>query len=452
MKILRRCLVLTLYCLLCSITPCQSANDPALEAKVDAFLKPALDYDLISGAVLIAKNGNILLSKGYGPANREYDIPNTPETKFRLGSMTKQFTAAAIMLLQERGLLNVDDTLTKYYPDYPDGGKITVHHLLTHTSGIPNYNNMPDYEEKHVQPYGISQVIDWFKGKPLQFEPGSQFAYSNSGYVLLAGIIEKVSGISYAEFLQRNIFEPLGMANSGQDVFTTVLKNRATGHGGDGRTVYQAPYRDMPFMSGAGSLYSTVKDLFLWDRALYTDKLLSKASRDKMFTPYKDNYGYGWFIEQRDGRNVISHMGAINGFLTNIDRFVDDTVVVINLLNYECTFHRAVNTGLAAIALGKEYKPLLVAETLTVPPEVLGAYAGTYRFDFGAEVTVSLDNGRLMIADNEGSGVVASAQSDVLFFLRTRNAMVKFLKGDDGSVNGIYWLQGAQALRGKKIS
>jgi len=452
MKSLRRCLVLTLGCLFFSIIPCRSANNPALEAKVDAFLKPALDDDLISGAVLIAKNGNILLAKGYGPANREYDIPNTPETKFRLGSMTKQFTAAAIMLLDERGQLNVEDTLTKYYPDYPDGNKITVHHLLTHTSGIPNYNTMADYDEKLVQPYSIDQVIDWFKSQPLQFEPGSKFAYSNSGYVLLAGIIEKVSGITYAEFLRQNIFEPLGMANSGQDVFTTVLKNRATGHGGDGRTVYQAPYRDMPFTSGAGSLYSTVDDLFLWDRALYTDKLLSKASRDKMFTPYTDNYGYGWFIEQRNDRKVISHGGAINGFLANIDRYVDDTLVVINLLNYESTFSRAVNAGLAAIALGKEYKPLLAAETLTVPPEILNGYAGTYRFDFGAEVTVSLDGGRLMFADNEGTGVSAAAQSDVLFFLRTRNAMVKFLKGDDGAVNGIYWLQGAQTFRGRKIS
>ncbi|MDD4051215.1 MAG: serine hydrolase [candidate division Zixibacteria bacterium] len=432
--------------------PGWAVNNPALEAKVDAFLKPALDYDLISGTVLIAKNGNILLAKGYGPANREYDFPNTPETKFRLGSMTKQFTAAAIMLLEERGLLKVEDTLTKYYPDYPDGGKITLHHFLTHTSGIPNYNSLPDYDEKLVQPYGIDQVIDWFKSQTLQFEPGSQYAYSNSGYVLLAGIIEKVSGMSYAEFLRQNIFEPLGMAHSGQDVFTTVLKNRATGHGGDGRTVYQAPYRDMPFTSGAGSLYSTVNDLFLWDRALYTDRLLSQASRDKMFTPYKGNYGYGWFIEQRDGRNVISHGGAINGFLANIDRFVDDTVVIITLLNYESTFSRAVNTGLAAIALGKGYKPLLVAETATVPPEVLNAYAGTYRFDFGAEITVSRDDRQLMIADNEGGGVTAAAQSDVLFFLRVRNALIKFLKGDDGTVNGVYWQQGAQGFRGKKIS
>ncbi len=452
MKCLRHFVVFALMSFLCAVNPAWSANDPLLEAKVDAFLKPVLDYDLISGCVLIAKGGNILLAKGYGPANREYDIPNTPETKCRLGSMTKQFTAAAIMLLEERGLLSVDDTLAKYYPDYPDGGRITLHHLLTHTSGIPNYNNMPDYDEKHVQPYTIDQVINWFKVKPLQFEPGSQFAYSNSGFVLLAGIIEKVSGMPYADFLRRNIFEPLGMSGSGQDVFTTVLPNRATGHVGDGRTVYQTPYRDMPFMSGAGSLYSTVNDLFLWDQALYTDRLLSKASRDRIFTPYRNNYGYGWFIEKRQDRPAISHGGAINGFLTNIDRFVDDTVVVIALFNYESTFARAAQAGLAAIALGKEYKPLLAPDTFTVDSQILNAYAGKYQFDVGVEVTVSIENGRLMVADNEGSGVTASAQSDVLFFLRTRNVLMKFLKGDDGAVNGIYWLQGAQGLRGKKVS
>jgi len=426
-------------------------NDPAVEKAVDAFLGPIVDEDLISGCVLIARKGEIVLSKCYGPANREFDIPNTPDTKFRLGSNTKQFTAMGILMLAEDGLLSVDDPLSKFYPDYPDGDRITIHRLLTHSSGIANYNNLGDYGEKMMLPMSIDQVVDWFKDEPPQFEPGARFGYSNSGYVLLSGIIEKVSGQSYADFLHDRIFEPLGMHNTGQDVYTEIIKNRATGHASDGKTIYQVPYRDMPFTSGAGSLYSTINDLFLWDQALYTDKLVSQETLQRIFAPHVDGYGYGWFIDERFGRRLIWHGGAINGFLSDISRFVDDTILAVTLFNYESTFSHVSARGIGAIAVGEKAEPLLLDPPLDVAPSVLAAYAGKYELIPEYVLTVGNDGSRLFVRENDGPELDAAAQAENEFFIRDLNALIRFMSDETGKVTGLIFVQGVHPFRGRKI-
>lgn len=446
---------LSAICALAVLTVCSSGyavdNDLAVEKAVDAFLKPIVDEDLISGCVLIAKRGEIVLSKCYGPANREYDILNTPQMKFRLGSNTKQFTAMGIMILADEGLLSEDDPVSTYYPDYPEGDRITIHHLLTHSSGIANYNNLPDYGEKMMLPLSIDEVIDWFKDEPLQFEPGEQFAYSNSGYVLLAGIIEKVSGQSYAEFLHDRIFEPLGMHNTGQDVFTEIIKNRATGFGSDGQKVYQVPYRDMPFTSGAGSLYSTVNDLFLWDQALYAGTLVSSATMQKIFTPHIANYGYGWFIDERFGRKLIWHGGAINGFLSDISRFVDDSIFAVTLFNYESTFSHAAARGVGAIAVGESPEPLLADPPLAVDPDILAAYAGKYELMPEYILTVEREEDRLLVRENDGPQLNAAAQTEDKFFIRGLNSLIKFNRDEAGEVTGLILVQGVHPFRARKI-
>jgi len=209
-----------------------------IEAKVDGYISPYLKIGNFSGSILIAKEGRILLSKGYGMANLEHDVPNTPQTIFRLGSVTKQFTSMAIMQLQEKQLLNVDDPIAKYLPTYPNGEEITIHHLLTHTSGVPDFTSFPDYEKTMMLPSPVEKTIERFKDKPLEFTPGEKFKYSNSGYILLGYIIEKVSGKSYEEFLKENIFQPLNMMNTGYDHHHTLLKHRASGYsiGGGGLT------------------------------------------------------------------------------------------------------------------------------------------------------------------------------------------------------------------------
>lgn len=425
-----------------SSVPC-IASDSRIEAAVDAYFQPLIDRDLISGSVLIARDGEILLAKGYGPANREYGVPNGPETKFRLGSVTKQFTAMAILILEEQGLLGVDDTLDKYYPGYPHGERITIHSLLTHTSGVNNYNNLPDYHEKMMLPYSIAEVIDWFKSDSLLFEPGERWSYSNSGYVLLAYIIEKVSGLSYEAFLQENIFEPLGMSGSGQDKHFAIIENRASGHAHYGLQVDQALYRDMPFTSGAGSLYSTVTDLFLWDQALYSEKLVSKSTLEKMFTPYKEGYGYGWFVGDVFGRKMISHRGGINGFLTNIARFVDDGVLVVCLFNYESVFAIPAMTGLAAIALGEEYDPLLILHPVAISPRILAEYRGRYQIDAQTVIDVDVDGTTLTVRHGNDPESIALPQDQTRFFVENMHAMITFERGEQGKVTRMQIVQGA---------
>src|SRR5213078_3147724 len=265
-----------------------SANpDRQLEAQVDAYLRPYLDLGGFNGSVLIAKGGRVLLSKGYGMANYELNVINTPQTKFHLGSVSKTFTAAAIMLLLEQGKLSVRDPLTRYIPDYPNGEKITIHHLLTNTSGIPNVNNFPEYATQSKFPHTPADLIAMFKQKPLDFEPGTRgYIESNSNYNLLAYIIEKISGQSYGDFLRQQIFDPLGLRDTNHDGDASVLiANKASGYVPVGAmSVENAPYLDWSIKTGNGSIYSTVEDLLSWDRALYAEKILKKGWLQRMVT------------------------------------------------------------------------------------------------------------------------------------------------------------------------
>lgn len=433
-------------------SPICAANDPALEAEVDAYLKPLLDLDLISGSLLIAKGDEILLAKGYGLANRDHGIPNTPETKFRLGSMTKQFTAMGILVLADQGKLNLDDPLSKYLPDFPNAEEIQLHQLLSHTSGVPSYNGVEGYGENCIKPWSIDEVIEWFQDEPLQFEPGENWAYSNSGYVLAAKVIEVVSGQDYDDFLREAIFERLGMEDTGQDVFTTVLAHRATGYGNAEREIYNAPYRDMPFTSGAGSLYSTVLDLYKWDRALYTDTLASKDLLDRMMTPVKEDYAFGFFVREQFGHKLVEHGGAINGFLSQSQRFIEDDLVVISLFNYESTFWRPVNTGLAAIALGKEYEPALLTTSVDVEPDLLATYAAKYAVMEDHFVTLTVENGHLLIrATDDPEPSLGLAQSETKFFFPEINLMMDMERDEEGLVTGLRMLQGAHRMSASPI-
>ncbi|MFB0543667.1 MAG: serine hydrolase domain-containing protein, partial [Candidatus Bathyarchaeia archaeon] len=260
-----------------------------IEAEVDEFIKPHVEMRDFSGAILMAREGRISVRKAYGMANYELGVPNTPQTKSHVASITKTFTAAAIMMLQEERLLSVDDPIDQILPDYPRGELITPHHLLSHTSGIPNYDNFPDYNERMLRHSTLEETVAWFRDKPLEFEPGERRSYSNSNYVLLAHLIEAVSGESYEEFMQENIFHPLGMEDTGNFSHEAIVKNRAGGYAPGPNGLINAVWYDKSFKMGSGSLYSTVEDLYKWDRALYTDRLLKKSSLERMYA-----HGYGW--------------------------------------------------------------------------------------------------------------------------------------------------------------
>jgi len=422
----------------------QPAPAPRLETQVDACLGPLVDEDLISGTVLIARNGDVLLARGYGLANREHGIPNGPRTKFRIGSITKQFTAMAVLLLQRRGRLDLDDTVDRFVPDYPGGDRITIHQLLTHTSGIPSYNHLPDYGKKMMQPLTAQEVAAWFREKPLLFEPGSKQKYSNSGYVLLTVIIEKVSGMPYGDFLRQAIFEPLGMADTGVDSSLKILAHRATGHVNTGGTVYQTFYRDMPLVSGDGALYSTALDLARWDRALRNNELLPRRWMERMLEPQEGDYAYGWFVEQRFGRRLLSHRGTMSGFFTDIQRFVDDGVLVVALFNYESSLARDVFHDLGAIALGEPWEPLLAAGAPAADSTGLQAFAGTYQIEPGFELTFTVERNRLWMEGTNLDRVAAAPLSAGRFLFRELNALATFSTSENGTVEELTLVNGAR--------
>jgi len=319
--------------------------------KADALCKDLASQKKFMGSVLVARGGKPVFRKSYGFANAEWDIANTPDTKFRLGSITKQFTAVALLQLVEQGKLKLDDPISKYYTDAPKAwDKVTIHHLLNHTSGIPSYTAIPNFFVTGSKlPLTPAQLVKLTQDEPLEFEPGVKFKYDNSGYVLLGYVIEKITGKGYADYLRQVILDPLGMQDTGYDTQSTILKHRASGYSMSGATMINSSYLDMTLPYAAGSLYSTVDDLSIWDQALYTDKLLTPASKDKMFTPGLSNYGYGWFIEKRFNRRHVEHGGGINGFNTVISRFPDDKVLVVVLSNLNSNAIGKMGTDLAAL-------------------------------------------------------------------------------------------------------
>jgi CubicO group peptidase (beta-lactamase class C family) len=337
------------------IAPLACAQDIA--AKADEYMQAHVRVNRFMGSVLVARDGKVLFERGYGMANLEHGIPNTPQTKFRLGSITKQFTSMAVLMLEERGKLKVDDPICKYLDPCPAAwSTVTIHHLLTHTSGIPSYTGLPDYREKMTIPAAGEKMVARFRDLPLEFSPGEKFAYDNSGYFLLGLIVEKVGGKSYEDFLKTNIFEPLGMRDMGYDHFETVIPRRASGYALRGGEMVHASYLDMSQPYAAGSLYSTVEDLLLWDQALYTEKLVKKAALDRIFTPFKNNYAYGWGVTRRLNRRVIAHGGGINGFVTSIARYPEDRTLVVVLCNRNGIQPARAGEDLAAIAFGEKYE------------------------------------------------------------------------------------------------
>jgi CubicO group peptidase (beta-lactamase class C family) len=428
-------------------------NEKGLETQVNAYVKPYLDVGGFNGSVLIAKKGKVLLSKGYGMANYELNVPNTPQSKFHIASVSKTFTAAAVLLLEERGMLKVSDSLTKFIPDYPNGDKITVHHLLTNTSGVPNINDFPEYDEWSKFPHTPEDLIKKFKNKPLDFEPGTrEYTESNSNYNLLAFIIEKLSGKSYGKFLEENIFAPLNMKDSGHDASPeAVLKNRAYGYVPTGVSeVMNAPFLDWSIKTGNGSIYSTVEDLYKWDRSLYTEKILKKATIEKMFRE-----GYGWFDSKRFNRRAIRMNGRSPGFQSEIQRYIDEDICIIVLGNNYAPTASLIAGGLAAITLGEKYEIPKLAKPVKLDPKIFDAYVGRYQFgsDFfvpGGIYAIEKRNDQLFMTTKAINDTL-TPQSETEFFDRTFWATIIFVKNDKGEVTNLIWRYGGRDYKANKL-
>ncbi len=343
---------------------------PPKEALVDALFTDKIEGDSPGAAVLIAQNGAIVYKKGFGLASIEHRVPITPETKFRIGSITKQFTASAILKLKEAGKLSVQDPLTKFIPDYPRGNEVTVHHLLTHTSGIRSYTDKPDFLETVTVEAKPESLIASFKNDKYDFDPGTQWRYNNSAYFLLGYFVGKISNESYNDYLKKNFFEPLEMKGTGVHHWSDILAYEATGYSYIDGKFQKAQNWDMSRAGGAGALYSTVTDLYRWNEAVFAGKVLSEKSLAAAFTPVtlKDGskpeggiggYGYGWFVNEFRGVKEITHAGGLHGFVTNLARYPEHNMTITVLTN--CAPSRNLNPS----ALTREIAQIYLSEKMT---------------------------------------------------------------------------------------
>jgi CubicO group peptidase (beta-lactamase class C family) len=315
-----------------------AAQEPA--AAVDKLLVAHTDSGDFSGAVLVEKNGIPILKKAYGKANLELQVPNYTKTKFRIGSITKQFTAAAILLLAERRKLTLQSKLCEFLDGCPVAWSlITVHQLLTHTSGIPEILSLEEFQKSLTLPSPPQMTARRLMKYPLAFRPGEKFNYSNSDYVLLALVIEKVAGVPYGQFLRENILGNFSMNSSGNDDSREILPDRALGYMKRNDKIINAEYIDMTLPTGSGSMYSTIEDMQRWKAVFTPGRLLSKQSLDAMLKSYikadwGDGVGYGWFIgHDPHGHEFYAHLGGINGFAANVRYYPAEDLYVVVLSN-----------------------------------------------------------------------------------------------------------------------
>ena len=420
-------------------------------ARMDTVVRADADKGEFMGVVLVARDGEILFDKGYGSANLEWKIANDGDTKFRLGSISKQFTAAAILLLQERGKVSLDAPIKSYLPDAPAAwDKVTVRNLLTHSAGIPNFTSFDDYGKQKTLAATTASLTARFRDKPLDFQPGEKFAYSNSGYILLTAIVEKASGQPYAAFVADNIFKPMGMADSGYDSHATVIARRAAGYSRSPAGMVNADYIDMSIPQGAGALYSTAHDLHKWQRGLFGGKLLKPDSLKAYLTPFKSNYALGVTVVTRDGATTVSHGGGIEGFNTWLGYDPDRKLTVVVLANLNGNAPDRLGQAMLTLARGGNVTLASERKAITLAPEALTAYAGSYDISPTFGFTVTVEGGKLIAQATRQPPLELFAEKPDHFFFRAVDAQLVFTRDAAGTVNGAILHQNGREMPAKR--
>lgn len=407
------------FCLLI-ILQINSGFAQTLEKQLDAVFQEHYKPGQPGATVLIAKGGKPIYRKAFGSANLELNVPMKPENVLELGSITKQFTAVAILMLMEENKLSLQDPLSKYIADYPKGNEITIHHLLNHTSGIKNYTDITSFRTLASEDMTPTEVINVFKNEPFDFNPGEKFNYSNSGYILLGYIIEQTSKTTYEEYIESNIFKKLGMTHSCYGSKKEIIPNRASGYSPIDESKNQnAEYLSMTLPYAAGSLMSTVDDMLLWNQAIHTNTLISEKSKLLAFTNYTSNdgkpiyYGYGWMPNEIAGVPTLEHSGGIFGYTTFGLYAPKENLYVIVLTNTNGISPADPALEAAAITLGKPTKKQVNPK---ITEELLKQWVGTYVYDDGTIRYVTFKDGSLYSQRKGGQVMKINALSETEFF------------------------------------
>jgi len=438
---------------------------PPFDKLVDQIFKNAQTGTTPGVSVLVSKNGEIIYEKAFGYADIGNKVPVTPDTKFRIGSITKQFIAAAILKLQEEGKLNVQDKLSKYIPNFPRlprGDEVTIHHLLTHTSGIHSYTERPNFMKYITMPITPAELVDTIKAHPYDFNPGDKWLYNNSGFFLLGCIVEKISGMSLDNYLKETFFKPLGMNSTGIYETKQLLSNEAYGYSFGNKEITKAINWDMSWAGGAGAIYSTTKDLNTWNEAVFNGKVLSDESLKAAFTPaelnnkQKTDYGYGWFIVDHRGNKFIAHGGGLHGFMSYLERQPEKNITIIVLCN-STPAPEGINPS-ANSSLIAEYllwpdmaKQSSFASDISVDENTLKKYAGRYNYGQGAVLTVTLEGKQLYAQMTGQSKHPIFPSSNDEFNWKVVEANVKFVMDGNKNVTHLIHHQGGQKIEAKKL-
>jgi CubicO group peptidase (beta-lactamase class C family) len=406
-----------------------------------------------NGAVLVAQKGNILLEKGYGYKDVTQKTKVDANSLFQYGSVTKQFTAALIMYLQEKGKLNIEDKLSKYFPELSFADSVTIYNLLTHTSGIYNYTDNGDFmKTEAVNPTNKEKIFALFKNKPLEFTPGSKYNYSNSGYSLLGYIIEKASGQPYEKLMHEVILQPMGMKTAGFDFAHNHSTDKTTGYNFIKDDKFEAAgIVDSSVAYSAGSLYGSIKDLYAWHQALQKNKLLSPTSWKKVYTPFHSKYALGWQIDTVYGKSVVQHGGGIFGYTSMFKRFPIDDVVIIVLSNNSSPKSEELAASLAALVFQQPVEWPAKKVFVQLPEETLKTYVGDYELAPNFVIIITVEDGKLKGQPTGQGKADILAESENKFYVEAADAQVVFVKDASGKVTSLKLTQRGQTHEAKKI-
>lgn len=430
------------------VAPPALAQPPAPE-RMDEVVSAAAEDGTFTGAVLVAKGDTVLLDKGYGEADIAWGIPNSPDTRFRIGSLTKQFTAVGILLLQERGQIDLDRPLREYWTRTPASyGDMTARHLLRHRSGIANYTADTAMRGRMGRPATTDEIITWFIARPLEFEPGTQMAYSNSNYAILTRLIEQITGLSYAEFMQANLFGPLGLENTGVDGGGQVIARQARGYAAGSPRTY-ANLIDPSVASGAGAIYSTTGDLLRWERALFGGEVLDNASMAQFLDADAEQpYALGVVVEDSEDGRTIWHNGAIDGFNSWMGHDPQADITVAVLANMEGRAGDRLGPQLMSLARGKPLDAPGERAEIQLDPVQLAEYEGSYALAPTFKIRMFLEGGRLMTQATGQPAFPVFAESRDRFFLKVVDAQLRFNRNADGRIVSLTLLQGGRETTG----